>query len=460
MFPDPTDRYLLNPLDDVQGTQNMILQIIRRIEQLEAGTPGIPSAPPPPGTPHPDLIFTALSASPGAPNIGDAVTFTWTVKNQGNDPVVAGTNINVNLYVDGVHITHGNYTGGLASGASATWDSVSSINAGGTWSASQGAHTIEARVNEAGTIVEANTTNNNRVITVTTATPPAGTPDLVVSALAASPASPAQGQAVTFSFTLTNQGTGAIASGVTIINNVTVDGVVVTHADYAGGLAAGASTNLTTTTGGTWTATPGAHTVQAVANATNTVAESNSANNTTNLSLTVAGQQGGVDLVVTALSASPAAPAVGGSVTFSVTIQNIGGVTMPAQTGPVMGCGIYIDGVATPATWMNFNTALAAGASITLDTATSLFAGGPWTATVGSHQIDAFVNDTNTFTETDRTNNHRTMSLVVAPPPDPNAAVIDRGSTTAITAGTTLVGSSFTPAAGSLIVVITEGTTI
>jgi hypothetical protein len=38
--------------------------------------------------------------------------------------------------------------------------------------------------------------------------------------------------------------------------------------------------------------------------------------------------------------------------------------------------------------------------------------------------------------------------------------VIDRGSTTAITAGTTLVGSSFTPAAGSLIVVITEGTTI
>ena len=69
------------------------------------------------------------------------------------------------------------------------------------------------------------------------------------------------------------------------------------------------------------------------------------------------------------------------------------------------------------------------------------------------------MDDSNGIVELDNTNNTLDMTLSVAPP-GLNPDVIDRGSTSAITAGTTLAGNTFTPTAGALLVVIAEGTTV
>jgi subtilase family serine protease len=119
-----------------------------------------------------------------------------------------------------------------------------------------------------------------------------GQPDLIVTAISWSPASPAQGNAVTFSATIKNQGAGATPAGVIHGVEFRVDGVQVSWSDMStASLAAGASRTVTANSGptgsSTWKAKRGTHSILATVDDVNRIAEANESNNALTTSMTV-----------------------------------------------------------------------------------------------------------------------------------------------------------------------------
>jgi len=210
-------------------------------------------------------------------------------------------------------------------------------------------------------------------------------PDLIVTAVTWTPAAPTAGQAVTFSATIKNQGTAATPAGVIHGVLFTVDGTSVNFSDTdTASLAAGASITLTANGGAggsTWTATAGTHTIVANVDDVNRIAESNEGNNTLSASMTVAASGGPPDLIVTAVTWTPATPTAGQAVTFSATIKNQG--TGPTAAGVIHGVLFTVDG--TSVNWSDTSTAsLAAGASRTVTANNGPSGTSTWTATVGN----------------------------------------------------------------------------
>jgi hypothetical protein len=249
-----------------------------------------------------------------------------------------------------------------------------------------------------------------QVFTVTVIQPQ---PDLVVTSVTWSPTSPAAGNAVAFTATVKNQGAAATPAGTILGVAFQVDGTSVTWSDTdTTSLAAGASVTLTAnggTSGATWAATAGSHTIVANVDDVNRIAESNESNNTLSAAMTVTGTTGQPDLVVTSITWSPATPVTGNAVTFSATIKNQGTVATP--NGIKHGVAFSIDGAQGP--WIDNDTSsLAAGASVTI-TANGGPSGATWTATTGTHSITALVDDQNLITESNESNNSLTASLTV-----------------------------------------------
>ncbi|OGY23914.1 MAG: hypothetical protein A2172_02775 [Candidatus Woykebacteria bacterium RBG_13_40_15] len=121
---------------------------------------------------------------------------------------------------------------------------------------------------------------------------PTNSPDLIVTDISWSPANPQTGNAVTFSATIKNQGTGPTPAG--IIHGVlfTVDSQTYVWSDsYTNSLAPGASVTVTASGGptgtATWTATAGTHSVLANVDDINRIGESNENNNTLTETLTL-----------------------------------------------------------------------------------------------------------------------------------------------------------------------------
>ncbi|MEP7051520.1 MAG: CARDB domain-containing protein [Pseudomonadota bacterium] len=116
-------------------------------------------------------------------------------------------------------------------------------------------------------------------------------PDMTVSAVTWSPSAIDPGNAVTFSATIWNQGTGSTPAGT--INGVAfyVDGTKVTWAvTNTSAIAPGTSITVTAsggTSGSTWTATAGVHTIQAYVDDALRYSESDETNNTLNATMTV-----------------------------------------------------------------------------------------------------------------------------------------------------------------------------
>lgn len=290
---------------------------------------------------------------------------------------------------------------------------------GGTWSWTGGGTSGTSRQQtltpSASVTATASYNDGSGVITtqVFTITVVAPQPDLVVTAVTWTPASPAAGQAVTFSATIQNQGAGATPSGVIHGIGFKVDGTTVTWSDTrTASLAAGASVTLTASggvAGATWAATAGSHTVQTFVDDVNRIAEGNEGNNTRDASLTVGGGAGQPDLVVTAISWSPASPTVGQPVTFSATIKNQGTGATPALKH---GVAFSINGAQGP--WIDtYNTSLAPGASVTI-TASGGPSGATWTASSGTHTIGALVDDVALIAESNEANNSFSAPLTVS----------------------------------------------
>jgi hypothetical protein len=222
---------------------------------------------------------------------------------------------------------------------------------------------------------------------------PAPNPDLVVTAVTWTPASPTEVTAITLSATVRNAGTAG--SGATTVN-VALAGAVVGSAPV-GALAAGASTTVSVNAG---TRAMGSYAVSAVVDPTNTIVEQNDGNNSfTAPSPLVVAQAPGPDLQVLAVTANPPNPAVGASVTFTVSVNNRGTTASGATT---------VTRVTVGATTLNSNTAsIAAGAT------TTVAIGGSWTATSGGATITATADATNVVAETNEGNNSLSRAIVV-----------------------------------------------
>ncbi|MFD7770635.1 CARDB domain-containing protein [Streptomyces sp. NPDC059787] len=218
-------------------------------------------------------------------------------------------------------------------------------------------------------------------------------PDLVVSDLTWTPASPAETDAVTVRATVRNAGTAASAAATV---DVSLEGTVAGSAPV-GALAAGASTTVSVDVG---RRARGSYTVSAVVDPTDTVPEQDDTNNsrTATGKLTVA-QSPGPDLEVRSIRTDPASPATGASVSFTVSVHNRGTSAAPAGSVTRLAVGDRtLDGA---------TGAVAAGATAEVDIS------GTWTATGGASLLTATADAMDTVDETDENNNILTRSVVV-----------------------------------------------
>ncbi|MFE7565367.1 CARDB domain-containing protein [Streptomyces sp. NPDC057539] len=222
---------------------------------------------------------------------------------------------------------------------------------------------------------------------------PAPNPDLTVSALSWTPASPVESDTTTVNATVRN--TGTAGAGATTVN-VSLGGVVAGSAPVPA-LGAGASATVPVDIG---KRAAGTYRVTALVDPTDTIIEQDNDNNSlTAPSDLVVGQSPGPDLQVLGVESSPANPAVGAPVSFTVAVKNRGTTTSGATT---------VTRVAVGGTTLNTNTpAIAAGAT------TNVNVSGTWTATNGGATIVATADATNVVTETNETNNTFSRSIVV-----------------------------------------------
>jgi hypothetical protein len=361
----------------------------------------------------PDLVVTDLSWAPSAPVAGSPVRFRATIKNQGAVATQGGVVHGVLVKVNGAAVTFADsWDASLAAGASVTL-TANGGPAGETWAAKAGTHTVEAKVDDLNRMPgEASETNNvmTRKMTVGAA---AGRADLVVTSVKSSPLSPGVGAPVRFSATIKNQGTAATPNAVPHRVLFKVDGASKTWSDTrTASLAAGASVTVVANAGGTagtWPATTGPHTVQAVVDDLARVVEQNETNNTKDAQLTVGAVVNRPDLVVTGLTWSPSSISRTKAVRFTATIKNQGKMTTRSS---VQGVAFRINGK-TVAFSDDTAVPLHPGESRKV-TANGGPTGGTWTATSGTHTLQAHVDDINRHAgEANEGNNIISRVLVV-----------------------------------------------
>ncbi|MEV4529510.1 CARDB domain-containing protein [Streptosporangium sp. NPDC049304] len=222
---------------------------------------------------------------------------------------------------------------------------------------------------------------------------PAPNPDLTVTNLSWTPASPNETSAITLSATVRNAGTApSPADSVNLNLNGTPVATVAVPALPVNGTA--------TVTHNIGTRGEGSHTVSARVDPDNSVFEQNEDNNTlTASSPLVVSQAPGPDLQVLGVTSNPPNPAVGAPVTFTVAVKNRGTTATGATT---------VTRVTVGGTTLNANTAsIAAGATV------NVAVNGSWTATGGGATVTATADATNAVAETNENNNTFSLSIVV-----------------------------------------------
>ncbi|MBM7115806.1 CARDB domain-containing protein [Archangium primigenium] len=103
-------------------------------------------------TPGPDLVVQSISPTPSTPAAGAAVKYTVAIANQGLD--ATGSSVTVRLVVDGTTTLTGVSSSALGAGATAA------VVLNGSWTASNGNHTLVATVDPANAISESVESNN------------------------------------------------------------------------------------------------------------------------------------------------------------------------------------------------------------------------------------------------------------------------------------------------------------
>jgi len=227
-------------------------------------------------------------------------------------------------------------------------------------------------------------------------------PDLVVTNISWSPVSPNEGSVVTFSATIKNQGTGASPGDVWQSVVFMVDGVTKSLDMRMVSIPVGQFI-IVTSNGYTWTVTSGNHTISALVDDVNRIAESDEYNNTLTTGMDIR-----PDLVVDDITWLPASPMEGNAISFLAKVSNIGKAKTP--NGVWHSVIFYVDGVETNIG--NQTVSILPGNSVTITAGNYLY--GPyWTAVKGSHTVTALVDDVNRIDESNETNNWSTPKPIV-----------------------------------------------
>lgn len=322
----------------------------------------------------PDLAVASLDVAPARPAEGDAVVLTAEVRNEGTAHSGATT---LRFHVDGQALPDEAQVPPLAPGASVRL-------AGGPWTAVAGDHDLLARVDPADAVAESDEADNaaGRGVRVQ---PRASGPDLEADLSANGTFEP--GAEVRLVAGARNNG---MADAPATRLHLLLDGVLLQDFDV-GPLAPGARAGAEAQ----WTATPGRHIVQAVADAEDAAAELDETDNAARVELDVPGP----NLLVTDLTRSAPVVTTGDVVVFTAEIANAG--TRPAGASRVaftLSDGTRLGEATVPP--------LAPGERFN---ATSL----PWIAKGGAYRVAALADAALAIAETDETDNAREELLLV-----------------------------------------------
>lgn len=258
--------------------------------------PEVPVEPEKPETPdvpygNPDMVVTDIIWNPENATAGDAVIFSAVVQNVGTGVAAAGSINGIQFQVDGTCIAWDDTnTTQIMPGESVTLTATGGPSGNAAWTATQGSHNVMAWVNDVNRYAESNTNNNQYTETISVAVPeqdvtvPYGNPDLIVTDIQWNVANPKSGDAIVFTATIKNIGTGVAPAGSINGGQFQIDGVCVSWSDSnTTQIMPGESITITANGGpnsnAAWNATWGTHTVMAWINDINRFAEANTNNN-------------------------------------------------------------------------------------------------------------------------------------------------------------------------------------
>ncbi|OGO07046.1 MAG: hypothetical protein A2Y92_00055 [Chloroflexi bacterium RBG_13_57_8] len=323
----------------------------------------------------PDLVVTDITWAPENAGVGDTVTFTATVMNQGTG---RSESARINVYVSG------SFSGYVDIGEI---EAEGETDAVFDWTAVPGTFTVKAVADGEHKILESKEDNNDTSRTIIVIPP-----DISFTSVTWSPVNPPVGDIVTFTANLTNLGGGA-AGGFYLAYYL--DGEMLSF-DFVTGILTGDIVSQTCE----WKAQNGRHIFKAVADYNFMIAESNEKNNETAVTVTPLMP----DITVGNITWSPADMPVGVKTTFAIEIENTG--TLNAGASRVT---YYTDGAIAG---YNDIDMLEAGAVVT-----KYF---PWTVAAGSHSITITTDSGDQVAELDEINNTKVITL-----PLPDLVVTD-----------------------------------
>ncbi|MFD3539931.1 discoidin domain-containing protein [Streptomyces sp. NPDC058662] len=229
---------------------------------------------------------------------------------------------------------------------------------------------------------------------------PAPNPDLEITGLSAAPAAPVESDSVTLSATVRNSGPApAPATAVAFKLGGTTVGTAQVPALVAG---TGAAVSAAITP-----RDAGSYPLSAIVDEANTVVEQNDTNNTWTGAPLVVRPVDSSDLVASAVSWSPGAPAAGQAVGFTVTVRNQGSVAAASGTHGVTLLLQDAGGATVRTLTGSFSGALAPGAS------TAPIALGSWPAANGKYTVKVVLADDANELPVKRGNNTSSKPLFV-----------------------------------------------
>jgi len=314
----------------------------------------------------PDLTVAMITSSPEAPTIGDEVTFSITISNQGT---AASGQCYVAYYIDGDYLDH-NYVPPIDPGASSQHSF--------TWTAETGMHVVKAVADYTQQISEIDEGNNEKTYTFSTLGP-----DLIIDSITWSPSEPPVASIVIFTVNIKNQGSIEAKSGHV---HFYIDDISQGHKGVER-IGAGETRPVTFS----WFTKAGPHDIKAIVDRDDSVREIDESNN----ELTILFSALLPDLIIKDISWSPVQPALSDNVTFTILVTNQGnGVSgIPA-------IDLYVNDRYLATEWLD---ELEAGASENVTFS--------WIAKPGTHDIKAVVTLGAVFPESDETNNEKTVIL-------------------------------------------------
>jgi hypothetical protein len=231
---------------------------------------------------------------------------------------------------------------------------------------------------------------------------PAPNPDLTISGMASSPASPVETDALTLSSTVKNIGTAA--SGATNVNFYL--GTKLAGTANVGALAAGASTTVSANVGAR---DAGTYPLSAKVDEANKVIEQSDANNSyTSPAPVVVAPVASSDLIASPSGWTPGNPSAGNAVAFSVSIKNQGTVASAAGAHAItLTVADASSGAVVKTLTGAYNGAIAAGATA------SPVNLGTWTAANGNYTVKTVIAVDANELAVKQANNTSTQSLFV-----------------------------------------------